>query len=430
MKRVLYLLLISGLSFSVATAQTYEGKFLEANYDESQVPDYTLPDVLTSFSGQTINTVEEWETTRRPEIIKFFEQNLYGEVPEPSSRIKKSFRLVSEDNKLLNGLCTRKDVEITFQNEVGSVTMPLVLFVPSKAKGKVPVILLAGGSDIKRKNLVLNDSQRYGKTRNGIPLHQLMTRGIGVATVDYEVFGKDDRNPEGKISGGIIDLFLKPGQKSPKENEWGMISVWAYALRAGMDYLETDPNVHEEQVATLGCSIGGKVALWAAATDTRFGMALLATAGHGGDAIWRREFGETLQNMCKYLPTWVCRNANKYAKNVHEMPVDQHCLLAAMAPRPFYVSTAQHDLWADQKGQWIGTYNAAPAYKLYKRNVKFSSPQQPTINQPIIESAIGYHVRSGTHGLPLFDWEQSMRFIEFHFLKIKPRSVAEVYDSN
>ena len=308
--------------------------------------------------------------------------------------------------------------------------MPLVLFVPSKAKGKVPVILLAGGSDIKRRNLVLNDSQRYGRTRNGIPLHQLMTRGIGVATVDYEAFGKDDRNPEGKISGGIIDLFLKPGQKSPKENEWGMIAVWAYALRAGMDYLETDPNVHEDQVATLGCSIGGKVALWAAATDPRFGMALLATAGHGGDAIWRREFGETLQNMCKYLPTWVCRNANKYAKNVHEMPVDQHCLLAAMAPRPFYVSTAQHDLWADQKGQWIGTYNAAPAYKLYKRNVNFSSPQQPTINQPIIESAIGYHVRSGTHGLPLFDWEQSMKFIEFHFLKIKPRSVAEVYDSN
>ena len=430
MKRVLYLLLLSCLSCSVATAQTYDGKFLEANYDESKVPEYTLPDVLTSFSGQTIKTIEEWETVRRPEIIRFFEQNLYGEVPEPSSRIKKSCKLLSEYNDVLHGLCTRKDVAITFQNEAGSVTMPLVLFVPNNANERVPVILLAGGSDIRRKNLALDDSQRFGKTRNGIPLHQLMMRGIGVATVDYAAFGKDDRNPEGKISGGITDLFLKPGQESPGKNEWGMIAVWAYALRAGMDYLETDPNVHKDQVATLGCSIGGKVALWAAATDTRFGMALLATAGHGGDAIWRREFGETLHNMCKYLPTWVCRNANKYARNVHDMPVDQHSLLATMAPRPFYVSTAQHDLWADQKGQWIGTYNAAPAYRLYKRDVKFSSPEQPTINQPIIESAIGYHVRSGTHGLPLYDWEQSMQFIEFHFLDIKPRSVAEVYGSN
>ena len=433
MKRLSYLLLISCLSFSVANAQTYSGKFLEANYDESKVPEYTLPDVLTSFSGQTINTVEEWEKTRRPEIIKFFAENIYGEVPEPPSPIKKSFKLLSEDKNVLHGLCTRKDVEITFQNESGSVKMPLVLFVPNKttkANGKVPVILLSGGSDIRRKNLALDDSQRFGKTRNGIPLHQLMTRGIGVATVDYEAFGKDDRNREGIVSGGIIDLFLKPGQKSPKENEWGMISVWAYALRAGMDYLETDPHVQADQVATLGCSIGGKVALWAAATDTRFGMAMLATAGHGGDAIWRREFGETLHNMCKFLPTWICRNANKHAKNVNEMPVDQHSLLATMAPRPFYVSTAQHDLWADQKGQWIGTYNAAPAYKLYKQSVKFSSPKQPTINQPIIESAIGYHVRSGTHGLPLYDWEQSMKFIEFHFMKIKPRTVAEVYSSN
>lgn len=426
MSRISCLLFVGFLLCGFASAQTYEGKFVEANYDESKVPEYTLPDVLTSFSGKAIDTVEQWESVRRPEIIEFFEQNLYGAVPKPSSPIKKSFKLLSETS-LLNGICTRKDVELTFQNDAGSVTMPLVLFVPSKAEGKVPVILLSGGSDIRRNNLSMNDSQRYGKTRNGIPLHQLMTRGIGVATVDYEAFGKDDRNPEGKVSGGVIDLFLQPGQEAPKANEWGMISVWAYALRAGMDYLETDPHVHKDQVATMGCSIGGKVALWAAATDSRFGMTLLVTAGHGGDAIWRREFGETLENMCKHLPTWVCRNANKYAKNVNEMPVDQHTLLATMAPRPFYVCTAQHDLWADQIGQWIGTYNAAPAYKLYGQSVGFSSPEQPTINQPIVESAIGYHVRSGTHGLPLYDWEQSMKFVEFHFMKIKPRSVAEVY---
>ena len=218
MKRVSLLLFISFLPFSVAAAQTYSGKFLEANYDESKVPEYTLPDVLTSFSGQTINTVKAWESTRRPEIIKFFAENLYGEVPEPSSPIQKSFKLVSEDSNVLHGLCTRKDVEVTFKNKAGSVTMPLALFVPNKAKEaneRVPVILLSGGSDIRRKNLALDDSQRFGKTRNGIPLHQLMMRGIGVATVDYEAFGKDNRNREGKISGGIVDLFLKPGQKWP-----------------------------------------------------------------------------------------------------------------------------------------------------------------------------------------------------------------------
>ena len=105
MMRVSHLLLISCLSFNVATAQTYEGKFLEANYDESKVPEYTLPDVLTSFRGQTINTIEEWEKTRRPEIVKFFEQNMFGEVPAPSSPIKKYFKLLNEPVLTLSVQC-------------------------------------------------------------------------------------------------------------------------------------------------------------------------------------------------------------------------------------------------------------------------------------------------------------------------------------
>lgn len=426
MNKLLLLVFALCVSYNVA-AQTYEGKFLEANYDESKVPEYDLPDVLSSFEGKSITTVEDWGNFRRPEIVDFFAQNMFGEVPTPTSPIKKSFKLISEDQSIFNGLCTRKDVLITFENDIGKVTMPLVLFVPTNFEEKVPVILLANGSDIERKGLRLNDSQRYGQTKNGIPLHQLMSRGIGVATVDYQAFGIDNGDKEGKVSGGISNLYFKDGQEFTKENEWGMIAIWAYALRAGMDYLETDAAVQENQVAALGCSIGGKVALWASVTDTRFGMTLLATAGHGGDAIWRREYGETLQNMCDHLPTWVCRNANKFAKDVHALPVDQHSLLAAMAPRPFYVSNAQHDLWADQKGQWIGTYNAAPSYQLYKKDVAFASEKQPAINHPIIKSTIGYHVRSGVHGLELYDWEQYMKFIEYHFMNIEPRSAEEVY---
>jgi len=410
-------------------AQTYKGKFKEANYDESKVPEYVLPDILTSFDGKKIKTVQEWEQTRRPEIIHFFEQNMYGEVPSPADPIIKSFELISKKT-LLGGLCTRKDIQIILSNSIGKVTMPLVLFVPNNSTKPVPVILLANGSDIKQNGLSLNDSQRYGQTRNGIPLHQLMTRGIGLATVDYQAFATDRGNKEGKVSGGITNLFFAEGQKSTKENEWGMIAIWAYALQAGMDYLVTNKNVDSKQIAPLGCSISGKVALWSAVTDKRFGGVLLSTAGHGADAIWRREYGETLENMCKYLPTWICRNANKYAKNVHKMPVDQHSLLACMAPRPLYVATAQHDLWADQLGQWIGTYNAASAYDLYGKYPAFNSEKQPPLNKPIIESSVGFHVRSGVHELERYDWEKYMQFMEYHFLKIKSRTVEEVYSKN
>jgi hypothetical protein len=428
--RLFTTILICLFSLNLVSAQLHDGKYKGAVYQEKDVPKYTLPDVLTSFGGKKINTVSEWEKTAKPEIVNFFEQNIMGEVPTPHYPIEKSFEIISVDSTVLEGLCTRKDVRITFKNEIGQVVLPLVLFVPNNSTTPVPVILHVNGNDIRGKGYDLYNPQRFGHTRNGTPLKQLMLRGIGLASIDYQAYASDRSDKEGKVSGGITDLYFQPGQQYTKENEWGMMAIWAHAVSKGMDYLVTDGDINPKQVATMGCSISGKVALWASVMDERFGMAILATAGHGGDAIWRREFGETLANMCEYLPTWACRNAKIQAKDVHAMPVDQHQLMATLAPRPLYISNAKHDLWADQKGQWIGTYNATPSYQLYGKKVAFSSPEQPAINQPILESSIGYHVRSGFHGLELFDWEQYMKFIEYHFMKIPIRSAHDIYYPN
>ena len=418
---------VSLLAIDASKAQLHEGKYEGAIYQEKDVPEYILPEIMKHFDGKEVKTVDDWEKTRRPEIIDFFAENMYGKVPTPSDPIVETFELISEDPGHLEGLCTKREIRITLNNKFGKVSMPLVLFVPNSSQKPVPAIYLFNGDDIRRRRLELEGPQGYGKTKNGIPLKQLMLRGIGVVTIDGKAFGRDYGNKEGKVSGGIVDLFFEPGQKFTKKNEWGMIAIWAYAMRVGMNYIETDKAINSTQVAVLGCSVSGKVALWAAATDQRFGMTLLATAGHGGDAIWRRQFGETLDNMCTYLPTWICRNASKYAKDINSLPVDQHTLLATLAPRPLYVSNAHHDLWADQKGQWIGTYNAVPAYELYGKKVAFNSSVQPPLDSPILESVIGYHVRSGFHGLTLYDWERYMEFIEYHFMKIPIRSVHDIY---
>ena len=96
MNKLLVLAFALFVSNTIA-AQSYQGKFQEANYDESKVPDYSLPKVLSSFDGKSIQTVEAWESSRRPEIVDFFAQNMFGEVPTPSSPIKKSFQLIFEE---------------------------------------------------------------------------------------------------------------------------------------------------------------------------------------------------------------------------------------------------------------------------------------------------------------------------------------------
>ena len=399
-----------------AKCQVYEGKYKGGIYKEEDVPEYVLPDIFTGFDGQKITSVEQWEDYRRPEIIDFFARNMYGKVPVPSDPIIKSFDLISEDADCLEGLCTRRNISITHKNKYGEVTMPMLLFIPNNAKGPVPAIFLYNGDDIRRDRLEIDSPQRYGSTRNGVPLVQLMQKGIALITIDGNAFGRGFGTEGDKVKGGIVNLYFEPGQKHTKEDEWGLIAVWAYAINSGMDYVVTDTDIHPEQVAVLGCSVNGKVALWAAANDKRIGMVLSATTGHGGDAIWRRQFGETLENMCTHLPSWICRNACKYAHDVNSIPVDQHTLLATIAPRPLYIGTAELDLWADQKGQWIAAYHAAPAYLLYGKEVAFTSAEQPPLNSPIIESAIGYYVRSGYHGLTYYDWERYIEFIEYHFM--------------
>ena len=402
-------------------------KYIGAIYKEKDVPEYELPELFTTFDGKKVRTVKQWENIRRPEIMKFFAENLYGKVPIPVEPIKKTFKVVKEDNSCLEGLCTRKDIVMTFKNKKGIVEMPMILFVPNNVKGPVPVIYWMHMTDVSDNRFDLDGPQGYGKTKNGAPLKQLMLRGIALASLDCAALGDRNKSQSEVLDGGIVDLFFQDEQINTKDDEWGLMAIWAYAMKSGVDYLVSEKDIRSDQIAALGCSIGGKVAIWAAAQDQRIGMVLSATAGHGGDALWRRQFGETLENMCEWLPRWPCRNAQKYANRMNQMPVDQHMLLACLAPRPLYVSNGLYDYWADQKGQWLGTYHASPVYKLYGKNVLFKSEEQPPENQPIVKSDIGYHVRTGSHGLKLYDWERYMEFIEYHFLKIPVRSVHDIY---
>ena len=58
--RIFTVILISLFSINLVSAQLHEGKYKGAIYQEKDVPKYTLPDVLTSFDGKKINSVNEW----------------------------------------------------------------------------------------------------------------------------------------------------------------------------------------------------------------------------------------------------------------------------------------------------------------------------------------------------------------------------------
>ena len=135
--------------------------------------------------------------------------------------------------------------------------MPMVIVVANDSRGPVPAIYLVNLEDIKNNRFEPDNPQGYGKTRNEIPLKQLMLRGIALVSIDAEALGDRGKSQEEILDGRVLDLFFQSGQNNTKDDEWGLIAVWAYAMSSGMDYIITDKDINPTQVAIMGCSIGG-----------------------------------------------------------------------------------------------------------------------------------------------------------------------------
>ena len=112
----------------------------EFNYEESKVPVYQLPDVLTSLKGVKITSKKAWLNVRRPEILELFTSQVYGRVPQ--TPYKQIIKVVKVDDHAMDGQATLKLIELTFTAKEKSLTLHLGLFTPNKAKKPVPAFLL------------------------------------------------------------------------------------------------------------------------------------------------------------------------------------------------------------------------------------------------------------------------------------------------
>ena len=372
----------------------------DVNYDESNVPAYTLPDVLKTSSNNIVKDKAIWEKVRRPEILRLFEENIYGQMPKSYSRIK--YTVIHEDARAMSGKATLKQVAIEVFNNNTSVKINLVLFVPNNVKKPVPAFLL-----INNRSKDLTDPS--GSLDNGFwPAKTVIDSGYAIAA-----FHVSDLAPDDSVNyvNGVLRLY--PEQLT-KDNGMKAIGAWAWGASRVMDYFETDKDVDAQKIVLVGHSRGGKASLWAAAEDERFAICVSNCSGNSGAALARRQFGERIHNINSSFPHWFNNNYKKFNHNENELPVDQHMLVALIAPRPTYATNATEDLWADPKGTFLSLKNAESVYSLY--NVESTLPaESPAVNQPIIQSPIGYHIRKGEHNLTAYDWDNFIKFARYHF---------------
>ena len=400
---------------------------ININYDESKIPPYTLPDPLLTADGKRITTSQQWMQHQRAAWLKLFADNVYGRMPGPPKNMQ--FKINSVDSFALQGKAICKQITILFTNAASTPSMNVLIYLPKSVTKPVPVFIglnfygnqtvNADSSIILSTRWAMNDSAMgivnnratkasRGKDAGKWGIEEIIDRGYGIATAYYGDLEPD--NPDGWETG--IRTTMKK-ELSINESEWSAIGAWAWGLSRIMDYLETDATVDATKVVITGHSRLGKTCLWAAANDQRFAIVVSNCSGEGGAALSKRWFGETIERINTSFPHWFAPAYKQYNKHPELLPVDQHILLSLMAPRPLYVASAEDDLWADPKGEFLSAKNAEPVYALFGKK-GLGVTDMPLVNHPVGET-IRYHIRTGKHDFTLYDWQQYLDFADKQF---------------
>jgi len=363
-----------------------------------------LPDPLVAENGAPIKTVKEWEEQRRPELLELFRSQVYGRTPvgRPDDL---SFKVIHEDKNAMDGKATLKLVEITFSGPGGSGSIKPVIFIPNNRTSPAPGFL-----EILHRDKDENFDPTREKRATIWPAEEIVARGY---TAIGFYAGEVDANRNDGFNNGVHKLFDPwPADERPSD-AWATIAAWAWGASRVMDYLETDSDIDATRIGVLGHSRSGKAALWCGAEDERFALVISNNSGCTGAALSRNKKGETVARINKTFPHWFCENYKKYNDREEELPVDQHQLIALMAPRPVYVASATKDRWADPENEFLSCLYASPVWQLWGLK-GLTVSEQPPVNTPLQDGYIGYHLRDGKHDLGLSDWNWYMDFADKH----------------
>lgn len=332
-----------------------------------------LPDVFTMMDGTKITTAQEWTEKRRPELIALFEHYVYGVAPgAPEIEVSETV----PPQSILEGKGVLKQVSIRFKNLPGenAPRIRLALFLPAAASGPVPVFLAlnkCGNYEVLpdpaiqydpsawcHDNCPQTEAEGRGSAEDFWNVAYLIERGYAFAT-----FHESDIDPDKHdFSDGVHGAYASELPVAP--NSWGTIAAWSWGLRRCIDYLVTDPAINPAQVAVIGHSRRGKTALLTAALDERVALVVPHQSGTGGMALSRNNDQETTERINRVFPHWFCDNFVQFDLAEEKLPVDQHLLVALVAPRALLDTEGLKDAWANGKSALKGILAADAVFKL------------------------------------------------------------------
>jgi len=337
-----------------------------------------------------------WDTARKGLVLQFASEEFGRTPPAPKEvRVEK----VKEWSKF-GGKAWARQVNLSFDTPEGVFSFPVTLFVPAKAEGKVPAFVHIAFRVSSQVQLYLHQREYYGDPT--APVEEIIDGGCAVAVFCYHDVSVDF---DDGFSTGIAPMYPR------KKYDWGKIGMWAFAASRVMDYLQTVDEVDHARIAVVGHSRLGKTALWCGVQDERFACAISVQSGCAGAALSRDNAGERIHQITERFPHWFNKKYPEWSHREEEMPFDQHMLLAAMAPRAVYVSSAAEDAWACPRNEFLALAAAAEVYEALGIP-GIERETLPETGENRVSARMGYHVRAGEHYFSREDWQHYIDFLK------------------
>jgi hypothetical protein len=298
-------------------------------------------------------------------VVDLFARTIYGRTPVGGDLADVVLRSQEHD-----GAVRRLRHRATITCPLGDLELDTLLHLPANTD-LAPVIVAL--------NFTGNDQTIDGDQAQRWPYAKIAAAGYAVLTVDYQQI-----EPDGPDARGVRALF------PARAGSWGAVGAWAWGLSRCLDIADRIDGVTTDGAVALGHSRLGKAALWAGAQDERFAVTVSNGSGCCGASLFRHPGGEDIAAITSRFPHWFLPSFAAYAGVETTLPVDQHQLLASIAPRRVYVASGEDDAWADPVGEYLAVVAARPAFD---------------------DDGIGYHVRSGGHALLEEDWLRALSFV-------------------
>jgi len=321
---------------------------------------------------------EAWRRAELPELpplqvpdpVELFAHTIYGRTPE-GGRLS-GLELLSREDGVLGGVANRLRHRGRVAGPLGELEFDTLMHLPSEASAEHPVPVIVGLSFTGIEETI-DQPERW-------PYAKVMDAGYAVLAVDYQQLEPDEPEP---AEPGVRALF-------DDSEPWGAVGAWAWGLSRCLDLATRVDGIDPAGAVAIGHSRLGKAALWAGVQDERFAVTISNESGCCGASLFRHPGGEDIAAITTRFPHWFVPSFSAYAGAESTLPLDQHQLLAGIAPRRVYVASAEDDAWADPIGEYLAVVAASPAFA---------------------DGGIGYHVRPGGHDLLEEDWLRALSFV-------------------